>query len=196
MTSAIVFTLLLAAVGVGRLVEMNISRRHQRALAQRGAAPLAEPHFRWMVLLHGGILLCAALEVWLLGRALVPALALPMLLLFLCANALRWWVIATLAGHWNVQVVDSRSLGVVSEGPYRWVRHPNYVAVFVELLALPLIHSAWLTALFGGLAHSWVLRQRINLEESVLHANPAYRAAMGHKPRFLPRIIGTRTRVS
>jgi methyltransferase len=84
--------------------------------------------------------------------------------------------------------MDSSALGVVAGGPYRWVRHPNYLAVFAELLALPLIHSAWLTALLGGLAHIWVLRRRIAVEEAVLLANPAYRAAMSHKPRFIPRI--------
>ncbi|MFL5801366.1 MAG: isoprenylcysteine carboxylmethyltransferase family protein [Roseiflexaceae bacterium] len=186
--STVLYTLLLAAVGMGRLVEMRISRRRQRALAARGAEKVAEPHFRWMVLLHGGVLAGAALEVWLLARPFIPALAIPMILLFALSNALRWWVIRTLAGHWNVQVMDSIALGVVAHGPYRWVRHPNYLAVFAELLALPLIHSAWLTALLGGLAHIWVLRQRITVEEEVLLADPAYRAAMGHKARFIPRV--------
>jgi methyltransferase len=186
--SAVLYTLLLAAVGLGRLVEMGVSRRRQRALVARGAVWVAEPHFRWMVLLHGGVLAGAALEVWLLARPFIPALAIPMLLLFALSNILRWWVIRTLAGHWNVQVVDSVALGVVASGPYRWVRHPNYLAVFAELLALPLIYSAWLTALLGSLAHIWVLRQRIAVEEAVLLADPAYRATMGQKPRFIPRL--------
>jgi methyltransferase len=186
--SAVIYTLFLAAVGLGRLVEMGISRRHQRALAARGAAKIAEPHFRWMVLLHGGVLVGAALEVWLLARPFIPALAIPMIALFALSNVLRWWVIRAMAEHWNVQVVNSLELGVVTRGPFRWIRHPNYLAVFVELLAAPLIHTAWLTALLGGLAHISVLRQRIAVEEAVLLANPDYRAAMGHKPRFIPRV--------
>lgn len=188
--SKLLFTLLLAAVGLGRLVEMAISRRRQRALLARGIIREPERHFRWMVLLHGGVLLGAALEVWLLDRPFIPALALIMGLLFVLANALRWWVIHTMAEHWNVQVMRSVSLGVVSHGPYRWIRHPNYVAVFVELLVLPLIHTAWITALAGMLAHIWVLRKRIALEEQVLLADPAYRAVMGPKPRFVPRVFG------
>jgi methyltransferase len=187
--SAAIYTLFLAAVGLGRLAEMRISRRHQRDLAARGAAKVAEPQFRWMVLLHSGVLAGAALEVWLLARPLIPALAAPMIALFLLSNALRWWVIRTMAEHWNIQVVDSLGLGVVTHGPFRWIRHPNYLAVFVELLAAPLIHTAWLTALLGGLAHIWVLRRRIAVEEAVLLANPDYRAAMGHKPRFLPGLF-------
>jgi methyltransferase len=187
--SAIVYTLFLAAVGAGRLIEMGVSRRRQRALAARGVVKLAEPHFRRMVLLHGGVLAGAALEVWLLGRPFIPALGIPMIALFILANLLRWWVIRTMAEHWNVQVMNSIALGVVTDGPFRWIRHPNYLAVFVELLAAPLIHTAWLTALIGGLVHILVLRRRIAVEEAVLLASPAYQAAMAHKPRFLPGLF-------
>jgi methyltransferase len=187
--SAIVYTLFLIGVGLGRLIEMRVSRRRQRALVARGIAKIVEPHFRWMVLLHGGVLLGAALEVWLLARPFIPALALPMILLFILANALRWWVIRTMAEHWNVQVMNSAALGIVTGGPFRWIRHPNYLAVFLELTVIPLIHTAWLTALIGSLAHSWVLRRRIVFEEAILLANPSYQMAMGHKPRFVPAIF-------
>lgn len=177
---------LLVAVGIGRLVEMRLSRAHQRALAVRGAKRAAEPAFVLMVLLHTGVLAASALEVILLGRPFLPALGIPALALVALATALRWWVIATLGPHWNVQVVGSMSLGVVSEGPYRFVRHPNYVAVFVELLALPLVHTAWLTASLGTVLHVLVLGRRIALEESVLMSDESYRRTMGGKPRFLP----------
>ena len=108
-----------------------------------------------------------------------------MFLVFLAANAVRWWVIRTLGEHWNVQVMDSTRLGVVTSGPFRYVRHPNYAAVFAEMLALPLIHTAWITAMAGSLRTSAVLAQRLSTEERVLFANPDYRAAMTGKPRFL-----------
>ncbi len=76
-----------------------------------------------------------------------------MFAIFLAANVVRWWVIRTLGNHWNVQVMDSTSLGVISSGPFRYVRHPNYAAVFAEMLSLPLIHTAWITAIVGSLAH-------------------------------------------
>ena len=180
---------LLAAVGAGRLVEMRISRKNQKRLAARGVEKISEPHFRWMVLLHAGVLVAAALEVVLLRRPFVPALAAPMALLFLFANGVRWWVIRTLAGHWNVQVMDSARLGAVTAGPYRWIRHPNYLAVYIELVALPLIHTAWITAIVAAVANAWVLAQRVAVEESVLLADPAYRAAMGPKPRFVPGLF-------
>ena len=175
-----------AAVALLRLAELVISFRHRRALIASGATPIKEPHFKWMAALHTAILAGAALEVVTLHRPFVPALAAPALLLLVAATWTRWWVIQTLGRHWNVGVVDSTGQGVVDEGPYRWVRHPNYVAVFVELLALPLVHSAWITAVLGSIAHLFVLRTRIAAEDRVLLANPDYAARMGTKPRFFP----------
>ncbi len=181
------YTTLVAAVGLGRLLELRVSRRRQYGLERSGMVKVPERHFGAMVGLHTGVLAGSVLEVWLLNRRFRRCLTFPALLTFLGANLLRWWVIRTLAEHWNVQVVNSLPRGVVAHGPYRFIRHPNYVAVFLELLALPLIASAWLTAVFGSLAHVWVLKQRITTEETVLLAHSAYREAMGHKPRFVPR---------
>ena len=187
MTTA--YLALLALVGLGRLVELRISRRNQQQLQRRGVLKIAEPHFRWMVFVHAGILAGAAAEVMLLHRPLIPVLAIAMAMLFALANALRWWVIRTLAGHWNVEVMASSRVGVVTAGPYRWVRHPNYVAVVMELFALPMMHTAWITALAGTLANLEILRRRLRVEDGVLMADPAYRGTMGGKPRFLPRLF-------
>lgn len=187
--SVIAYLILLVAVAALRLVELRISRRHQRQLVARGAAKIDEPRFRWMVLLHTAVLVGAALEVVFLKRPFIPILGAVMLSIFVAANAVRWWVIRTLGDHWNVQVMDSTRLGVVSSGPFRFVRHPNYAAVFAEMFALPLVHTAWITALAGSLAHAAVLAQRLATEERVLFANPEYRAAMAAKPRFLPGLF-------
>ncbi len=187
--SVYLFLTLLLAVGLLRLVELQVSKRHQREMAARGAAKVDEPKFRWMVLLHTAVLIGAALEVVFLGRPFLLWLAAPMFVLFLVANAVRWWVIRSLGTHWNAQVVDSTRLGVVTSGPFRYVRHPNYAAVFTELLALPLIHTAWITAVAGAIAHIAVLSQRLSTEERVLFANPDYRTAMNGKPRFLPGLF-------
>jgi methyltransferase len=180
------FSGLVLAVGVGRVIELRISQRRRAGMRARGAAPVAERHFAAMVVLHTAILAGALVEAWMTRRPVVPWLAGAALALVAGATLLRWWVIATLGPHWNVRIMASTSLGVVTSGPYRFVRHPNYLAVFLELLALPLVHGAYVTASLGALAHLWVLGQRIRAEEDVLDADPAYRAAMGRKPRFLP----------
>src|SRR5437879_7428203 len=119
---------LLLAVALLRLVELRISKRHQQEMAARGAAKIDEPKFRWMVLLHTAVLLGAALEVVLLRRRFIPWLAASMFVVFLAANAVRWWVIRLLGEHWNVQVMDSMRLGVVTAGPFGSGRHPNHAA--------------------------------------------------------------------
>ncbi len=185
----IAFIALLVLVGIGRFVELGISRRNQRKLEKQGVRKVAEPHFRWMVLVHAAVLVGAAVEVVLLHRPLISWLAITMGTLFVLANALRWWVIRTLAEHWNVEVMASSPVGVVTSGPYKWVRHPNYVAVVAELFSLPMIHTAWITALAGTVANLEILRRRLRVEDGVLMTNPTYRLTMGTKPRFLPKFF-------
>jgi methyltransferase len=187
--SVALYLLLLGVVGLERLIELTVSARNQKKLAARGFQRVPDPSFSGMVALHAAVPIAAALEVVLGHRPFVPALGLAAGALFLLAQGLRWWVIRTLADHWNVQVVASTGLGVVSHGPYRFLRHPNYAAVFVEMLALPLIHTAWITALATAPVHALLLRQRIATEEAVLLADPVYRRHMGSKPRFLPRLV-------
>jgi len=185
-TTEVGFVGLVLAVAVCRVAELRVSHRHQRVLAGQGARPVAEPVFRAMVALHTGVLIAAVVEVVALHRPFLPGLGVPALIVFALANALRFWVIATLGVHWNVRVVPSEAMGVVTGGPYRFVRHPNYVAVFAELLALPLVHGAYVTAGVGAVLHIVILRRRIALEESVLLNSDAYRRAFANKPRFLP----------
>lgn len=180
---------LLLVVALLRIHELQISRRHQREMVARGASRVIDPVFRPMVALHTGVLLGAALEVVLLRRPFYPVLAAICFAIFLAANVVRWWVIRTLGEHWNVEVMNSTGMGVITTGPFRYVRHPNYAAVFVEMLVLPLIHGAWITASVGSAAHILVLSRRINTEERVLFSDARYREAMYGKPRFLPGLF-------
>jgi methyltransferase len=187
--SVVLFLALLAWVGLTRLVELRISARHQRNLARLNVGRRLDPQYPWMVALHAGVLGAATLEVLWLHRPFLPMLAAPAILLFLLATALRWWAIGSLGAHWNVRVMDSAPLGVVVTGPFRWVRHPNYLGVFVEMAALPLIHTAWITAIVAVAGNIWVLRNRLRFEEPMLEAHPQYRAAMSGKARFLPGVF-------
>lgn len=181
----IAFLLLIAAI---RLVELRVSGRNQSQLETHGAKKMPEPNYAAMVALHTGILIASAAEVVFLERPLLPWLAVAMAVVFVATNCVRWWVIRTLAGRWSVRVVTP-ARGIVASGPFRYIRHPNYTAVFIEMMAIPLLHTAWLTALVGAVAHIFILRARVTLEESVLLADPDYRAAMAAKPRFVPRLF-------
>lgn len=187
--SVYLYLALLLAVAVLRFVELGISRRHQERMVAQGAVRVPEPHFKWMVVVHTGVLVGAALEVVLLKRPFVPLLGAAMFVLFLASNLMRFWVVRVLGELWSVQVMDSTRLGVVTTGPFRFVRHPNYTGVILEMISLPLIHTAWITAIVTSLGYSMALSLRIRAEERVLMANPEYRAAMADKPRFLPGLF-------
>jgi methyltransferase len=187
--SVILFLLLLLAVAALRIVEMRVSRRNQREMISRGVAKPSDPSFRWVALVHIAVLIGAAVEVVFLHRPLIPWLAAVAFAAFLLSNLIRLWVVRTLGQLWTVQVMDSTPLGVVTGGPFRYVRHPNYAGVLLEIVSLPLIHTAWITALAGLAAYSLALSVRVATEERILFANPAYRAAMASKPRFVPGLF-------
>lgn len=183
----ILFGSLLALTAITRLIELRVSSKHRRELLQNGAAAADERGFVGMALLHTGILSGALIEAVLFERSAPAWLSVPAALGVVAASALRLWAIRSLGRHWNVRVINSTSLGVIQSGPYRSIRHPNYVAVFSELALLPLVAGAWVTATLGTALHVWVLAKRIRHEESVLNQSAEYRRTMANKPRFLPR---------
>ncbi len=192
MLSRWLYTGLVALVGVERLVELALSRRHARRAFEKGGIEVGRAHFRWMALLHAGLLAACVAEVWLLRRRFVLELAAPMLALALLAQALRYWVIATLGWRWNVRVIIVPGEPGVTSGPYRFMRHPNYLAVIVEGLALPLVHGAYLAAAAFTLLDALMLRVRIRVEERALAEHCDYDRCLGDKPR-LGLTFGSRT---
>jgi len=162
------FTGLLLLVGLERLVELVVSRRNARWSFDRGGVESGRGHFPPMVLLHTGLLVGAVAEVWLLDRTFVPVLGWTMLALVVASQGLRWWCITTLGPQWNTRVIVVPGLPLVSGGPYRFLPHPNYVAVVVEGIALPLVHTAWVTAVTFTVLNAVLLRTRISAETRAL----------------------------
>ena len=167
-TSQLLYTGLIVAVALERLAELVVSRRHAAWAFARGGVESGRGHFPAMVLLHTGLLVGALVEVLAADRPFVPVLGLPMLLLVVLSQALRWWCIATLGPQWNTRVIVVPGLPLVSSGPYRLLRHPNYVAVVVEGLALPLVHTAWITAVVFTVLDAVLLAVRLRVEERAL----------------------------
>lgn len=170
MVSMVLFTVLVFAVGLERVAELVVAKRNLDWSRARGGRESGFGHYPFMVALHTGLLAGCVLEVWLGGRPFVPALGWPMLLLALGSQALRWWCIRTLGPQWNTRVIVVPDAGRVTVGPYRFLRHPNYVAVVVEGVALPLTHTAWLTALCFTVLNAALLTVRIRTENSALAA--------------------------
>lgn len=170
-----------------RLVELVISRRHVAWAAERGGVEFGGRHFGFMKFLHTAFLLCGPGEVLLLDRSFHPEIGVPMFTLALLAQGLRYWAIITLGPFWNVRVVVVPGAQPITTGPYRYLRHPNYLAVIVEGFAVPLVHTAWITAAAFSLLNAAVLRTRIRCEEEALATHCRYRERFDHLPRFFPR---------
>lgn len=162
------FTLLVVLVGLERLAELVVSTRNAGWALARGGVESGRGHYPAMVALHTGLLAGAVAEVWLLQRPFLPVLGWPMLALALGSQLLRWWCITTLGRQWNTRVIVVPGLHLVRRGPYLVLRHPNYVAVVVEGAALPLVHSAWLTALLFTVLNAGLLVVRVGVENRAL----------------------------
>ena len=168
MSSATAYTVLIVLVGIERLAELVVSQRNLRWSRSRGGVETGAGHYPAMVALHSALLVGCLVEVWLADRPFVPALGWPMLAVVFAAQGLRWWCISTLGPQWNTRVVVVPGAGRISSGPYRYLRHPNYVAVVLEGIALPLVHTAWLTAVIFSLLNAALLRVRIRSEAGAL----------------------------
>ena len=169
MADVIWFTILILATGAERIAEVVISNRHARWAFARGGREYGQRHYPFMVMLHTGMLLACLAEAVLADRPFLPGLGWPMLALALACQGLRYWCIGTLGRQWNARVIVVPGLARVTRGPYRFLAHPNYVVVVTEGIALPLVHTAWLTALvFTGLNAILLAGFRIPTEERAL----------------------------
>ncbi|MGN6132182.1 MAG: isoprenylcysteine carboxyl methyltransferase family protein [Nocardioidaceae bacterium] len=168
MNTLAAFTVLVALVALERLAELVISKRNAAWSLARGGVEHGRGHYPPMVVLHTGLLVGALVEAWVRRPAVPPALAWSMLVFVVASQALRWWCIRTLGPQWNTRVIVVPGLQAVHRGPYRFVPHPNYVAVVVEGFALPLVHAAWITALVFTVLNALLLRVRIRTENAAL----------------------------
>jgi len=175
------YVVVVAASAALRLRELAISRAHERAT---GGVPSAPSTYPLMVAAHVGLHTLPLLEVppgrrpdWRWAAVLAGAVG------------LRAWCIRTLGRQWNVKALVPRDLVPVAKGPYRYIRHPNYVAVILEFLALPLVGGAGVSAGLLSVVNAYVLYDRIRAEEALLDESSAYRKVFAGKARFVPGVF-------
>lgn len=164
----IAYVVLVALVAVERMAELVVSKRHAAWAFARGGMEYGRRHYPVMAAVHAALLVSCVVEVAVADRPFVPWLGWPMLALVILTQGMRWWCIATLGRQWNTRVIVVPGMPLVTSGPYRWLRHPNYVAVAVEVAALPLVHTAWVTALVFSAANAALLAVRIPVESRAL----------------------------
>ena len=160
------YVLLIVAVAGERVAELVVSRRNLAWARTHFGREYGFGHYPFMVVLHTGLLVACLIEAT--HRSFAPALGWPMTAVVVLAQALRWWCIAILGPRWNTRIIVVPGLPLVDGGPYRWLRHPNYVAVVLEGIALPLVHTAWITAVVFTVANAGLLRVRIGSENAAI----------------------------
>lgn len=186
MSSAQLYVVLILLVSAERLIELILTRRNAARLVARGGFEVGEAHFPWMALLHTLLLIGAPVEVLLLDRPFVPWLGWTMLGVVVFTMVLRYWAVTTLGDRWTAKVFVVPGEAPTLGGPYRYFRHPNYLAVILEVAALPLIHGAWLVAVIASIANYFVLNERIRVEEEALESASDYYELLGARRAWVP----------
>lgn len=156
-----------ALVATQRLLELVLSRRNERRIRARGAVERGRGHYPLMVALHA-LWIASTLVEGIVRGPEVPALWPVPLALFLLAQALRYWAVFSLGESWNTRILVVPGAKLVRRGPYKYLDHPNYVVVVVEILAFPLIFGAWVTALVFTALNAALLYVRIREEDRAL----------------------------
>jgi methyltransferase len=162
------YVVLVVLVGFERIAELVVSLRNAKWSFAQGGVESGRGHYPFMVVLHTGLLVGCLVEAF--QRPFIPLLGWTMFAVVLLSQGLRWWCITVLGRQWNTRVIVVPGLRLVAGGPYRWLRHPNYVAVVAEGIALPLVHTAWVTALVFTVLNIPLLAVRIRAEEAALNS--------------------------
>jgi methyltransferase len=185
-TSRALYLGFLGLLALERLWEVVLSRRNAKKALAAGAVEAGRGHYPVMVAFHTLFLVSCALEVVLVPRSFPGTLGWVALGVAVLAQGLRYWAVASLGIRWNTRVLVWPGVPPVTSGPYRLLRHPNYLAVVLEMSAVPLIYGAWVTAVVFSLCNLVLLTVRIRSEEEAL--GPSWARAFAGRGRLLPEL--------
>lgn len=183
----LLFVGVVALLAVQRLAELRLSAKHVAKLRAQGAVEAGAGHMPVMRAMHAAWFAAMLAEVFLLGRPFVPWLAALALVGLVAGQTLRYAAISALGDRWTVNVMVLPGAPPVTSGLYQRIRHPNYLGVMLEIAFVPLLHTAWLTSVVFSILNALLLRVRIRAEEAALREANGYDAALGERPRFVPR---------
>jgi methyltransferase len=173
MTYMQAFTILIISVAIERVVELTVSKRNLAWSKDHGAIEFGFGHYPFMVILHTCLLVGSLAEIYISKPKLIPGLAWTMFVLVVASQILRWWCVITLGKRWNTRIVIVPNVPAVTSGPYKFLAHPNYIAVIVEGFALPMVGFSWITATVFTALNIPLLTVRIRAENKALATLPA-----------------------
>lgn len=167
------FMLVIGIVIIQRLVELRVAKNNEKWMKAQGAIEAGASHYPFMILLHTAFFISLIVEVVFFDRTLSPYWV-PLLVIFLLAQAARIWCLTSLGKFWNTKIIILPGANVVQKGPYKFIRHPNYVIVCTEILVLPLLFQAYFTAVLFTILNFIILSIRIPAEERALREATDY----------------------
>jgi methyltransferase len=182
-----IYLAILAALVAERIFELWLSSRNARLAFARGGIELGRGQYRIIVAFHALFIAACAAGAMRYATAAPPALSTLALAGEAVAQALRYWSVATLGQKWNTRVIVTPGEAPVTGGPYRYIRHPNYAAVALEIVCVPLIRGLVIVATVFSTVNALLLASRIRLEERAL--GQPYQIAFASRPRFIPSIV-------
>ena len=178
------YLIILALLIVERVFELDRARRNAHRAFQHGAVEVGQVHYRVMVAFHTLFIASCVFEATFFPHAFPPIVAWVALSAEIVAQALRYWAVSTLGDRWNTRIIVSPDRAPVTGGPYRFMRHPNYLAVVIEIAAVPMIGGAIFTAIAFSIGNALILAVRIPAEECAMGGR--YADALGSRRRFFP----------
>lgn len=159
--------LLIGFIICQRLIELRIAKRNEQWMMQRGGVQLGGEHYKWFILLHIIFFLSVIVETGL-QTSHSSSVNLLLLFVFIIAQVGRVWCITALGRFWNTKIIVLPRVALIKKGPYKFVKHPNYIIVAIELFVIPMLFSAYFTAIMFPLLHWCLLKIRIPHEEKAL----------------------------
>ncbi|AGK54642.1 hypothetical protein B1NLA3E_14480 [Bacillus sp. 1NLA3E] len=172
-----VFEGFISFVVLQRLVELVIAKKNEKVMKEKGAIEFGQLHYRFMVLMHVMFFVVLIFEVSIFNEQVSQfwPILFPM---FLLVQAGRIWALTSLGEFWNTKIIVLPEARPIKRGPYRYLKHPNYVIVSIELLVIPLLFHAYMTAVIFTILNGYLLSIRIPAEEQALAQLTEYKTTM------------------
>jgi methyltransferase len=182
------FLIVISIIVFQRIIELFIAKRNENWMKIQGAVEFGARHYKYLVVMHGSFFLSLTAEKVLLERGLSPLWPF-IFCLFGLTQLIRVWVISSLGKFWNTKILVLANEKIVKKGPYRFVKHPNYFVVAMELVVVPLLFNAFYTALLFTILNALMMMVRIPEEEKALSTLTEYERTFQDANRFLPRFV-------
>ncbi|KAF1679885.1 isoprenylcysteine carboxyl methyltransferase family protein [Bacillus sp. SKDU12] len=161
------FWLLIAILIAQRAAEMAVARQNEQKVKQQGAMEFGESHYPYMIIMHILFFLSLMAEVLLMNKQ-PSSWWIAIAVAITTVQAVRYWALCSLGSYWNTKILVVPGAELVKKGPYKWMKHPNYTVVILEIVLIPLLYQAYVTMCLFSILNAAMLTVRIRTEDKAL----------------------------